>query len=128
MLPLLFNELDRFPLFFEPETERPYAPALDVYEFADHFELKLDVPGFAKADLKVHMEDGELTISGERKAPELPEGARGRFERWSGTFSRSLSLPENADWGAIDANLKDGVLTLTVKKAEAKKPRQIQIN
>jgi len=128
MLPLLFNELERFPVFFEPETERPFAPSLDVHEHQDRFELKLDVPGMQKTDLTIGYEDGVLTIEGDRKAEQLPEKSKGRFERWTGRFSRSITLPENVDYATIEASLKDGVLTLTVKKAEARKPRQIVIS
>lgn len=128
MLPMLFNEIGRFPLFLEDEPVRTFAPALDVYEYADRYEFRFDVPAVAKEDLKVGLENGVLAIEGERKLPELPENATGRCERWAGKFARSLSLPENADWASIDAKLEHGVLTLTVKKAEQAKPRQIVIN
>lgn len=127
MLPSLFNEISRFPLFFEDEAVRSFAPALDVFEYADRYEFRFDVPGVAKGDLKVGLENGVLTVEGERKAPELPEEASGRCERWTGKFSRSLTLPENADAASVEAKLADGVLALTVKKAERAKPRQISI-
>jgi HSP20 family protein len=128
MLPALFNEIDRFPMFFETETARPVAPALDVFETKDGFEIKLDVPGIAKEDLRVHFDKGEVTIEGERKPYQCSEGACARAERWTGKFSRTLGLPEDADPASLQASLKDGVLTLFVKKAEERKPRQITIN
>jgi HSP20 family protein len=128
MLPALFNEIDRFPMFFETETARSLAPALDVFEYADRFEIHLDVPGVAREDLKVHFEKGDVEVEGERKSQELPEGAYARTERWAGKFSRTLSLPEDADPASLQASLKDGVLTLIVKKAEERKPRQIAIS
>ncbi|MEZ0227626.1 MAG: Hsp20/alpha crystallin family protein [Planctomycetota bacterium] len=128
MLPSLLDELTRFPLYLEDEpAARTFSPALDVYEYADRYELRFDVPGLAKNELNVSFENGVLTIEGERKAPELPESATGRCERWTGKFSRSLTLPENADTTHIEAKLENGVLSLAVKKAEAAKPRQIVI-
>jgi HSP20 family protein len=128
MLPMLFNEISRFPLFFEDEAVRSFAPALDVFEYADRYEFRFDVPGVAKSDLKVGLENGLLTVEGDRKAPELPEDASARCERWTGKFSRSLTLPDNADATSIEAKLENGVLALTVKKAEQAKPRQITIS
>ncbi len=127
MLPMLFDQMTRFPLFLEEEPVRSFSPALDVYEYADRYELRFDLPGLAKNELKVSFENDVLTIDGERKAPELPENATGRCERWTGKFSRSLTLPENADPSTLEAKLENGVLTLAVKKAEAKKARQITI-
>jgi HSP20 family protein len=127
MLPMLFNEIGRFPLFLEDEPVRTFAPSLDVFEYPDHYEFRFDVPGIAKSELKVGFENGVLTVEGERKAPELPENASGHCERWTGKFARSLTLPENADWASIDAKLENGVLALSVKKAEQAKPRQIAI-
>jgi HSP20 family protein len=128
MFPTFFDEMTRFPLFFEEETARPFAPSLDIFEYADRYELRLDLPGVAKDALKVAFEDGVLTVSGERKAPELPEGVRARSERWSGSFARSFELPDDADPATVEAKLADGVLALFVKKAEARKPRQISIS
>jgi HSP20 family protein len=128
MLPMLFNEMTRFPLFLDDEpAARTFAPALDVYEYEDRYEFRFDVPGIAKSELKVNFENGVLTVEGERKQPELPENATGRCERWAGKFSRSLTLPDNADSAQIEAKLENGVLSLAVKKAETAKPRQITI-
>lgn len=128
MFPMLLNEMARFPLFLEEETARSFSPSLDVFEYADRYELRLDIPGVAKGDLKLQLENGVLTIEGERKAPELPEGVSARTERWSGKFTRSLALPEDADHAQVEAKLDNGVLALVVKKAEAAKPRHIAIN
>jgi HSP20 family protein len=128
MLPLLFDEITRFPVFFDRETEKTtFTPALDVFEHADRYELKLDLPGVEKSDVKVSFEHGVLSIDGTRKAPSLPEGAKGRFERWNGAFATTLNLPEDANAATLEAQLREGVLTLSVKKAEAAKPRQISI-
>jgi HSP20 family protein len=127
MLPLLFNDLER--VLFAPETapERRFAPQLDVYEYADRFELKLDAPGLQKTELKLGLEDGILTIEGERKQEKLPEGVKGRFERWTGSFARTIRLPEDVDTNAIEASLKDGVLAVTIKKIPARKPVEITV-
>ena len=129
MFPMLLNEVTnghRLSPFFSllDESARGFLPPLDVYENNERYELRLDVPGVAKDDLKVHFEQDTLTIRGERKsATENPT----RSERWAGSFERTLSLPEGVDGARIEASVKDGVLTIVVPKGERAKPRQITI-
>lgn len=129
MLPMLWNEVangNRVSPFFAllDESASGFIPPLDVQESDARYELRLDVPGVAKEDLKVHFEQDTLTVRGERKSTsETPT----RRERWAGTFVRTLSLPDGVDNARIEATLKDGVLTIVVPKGEKAQPRQIAI-
>src|SRR5579871_2814561 len=129
MFPMILKEVANnhriapfLPLF--DETASGFLPALDVYESAERYELRLDVPGVAKENLNIHLENDTLTIRGTRQS--ATEG-RARSERWSGTFERTLSLPDGVDATRIDASVKDGVLTVFLPKGEKAKPRQITI-
>ena len=122
----LFNTL-----FGEVESQqaaRRWTPAMDLVEVDDHFVLKADLPGLGEDDVAIEVQDGALTISGERKA-EHSEGSRGwyRVERSFGRFSRSLTLPDGVDPDGIEATFDRGVLTLRIPKPEERKPRRIQI-
>ncbi len=128
MLPMVFQQManeHRLSPFFAllDEGAQGYLPALDVHETDDRYELRLDVPGVAKEDLKVRYENDAITVEGERKSAPGP----GRAERWAGRFARTLSLPDGIDAGRIEGNLANGVLTIVLPKAEAAKPRQITI-
>jgi HSP20 family protein len=103
---------------------RSFAPSLDISETADQYEVRLDVPGVAKKDLKLTFEDETLTVEGERLS--TTESAV-RHERWYGSFKRTLQLPSGVDHARIEARLADGVLTIVLPKAEAAKPRQIEV-
>ncbi|HZV02693.1 MAG TPA: Hsp20/alpha crystallin family protein [Planctomycetota bacterium] len=129
MLPMVFQEMankHRLSPFFSllDEGAQGYLPALDVHETDDRYELRLDVPGVAKEDLKVRYENDALTVEGDRKSF---HSGPGRGERWVGRFERTLSLPDGIDAEHIEANLENGVLTIVLPKAEAAKPRQITI-
>lgn len=122
----LFNTL-----FGEVESQqaaRRWTPAMDLVEADDHFVLKADLPGLVEDDVAIEVQDGALTISGERKS-EHSEGSRGwyRVERSFGRFSRSLTLPDGVDADGIEATFDRGVLTLRIPKPEERKPRRIQI-
>jgi HSP20 family protein len=106
------------------ESASGLLPPLDIYENNEHYELRLDVPGVAKEDLKVDFEQDTLTIRGERK--NATENLT-RSERWAGSFERTLSLPEGVDSARIKASVQDGVLAIVVPKGERAKPRQITI-
>ena len=101
---------------------------MDVADDENEVILSIDLPGVRREDLKITLEKGLLTISGERKKASLPEGAAWiRSEAWDGRFVRSLQLPRHVKAEAVSAELKDGVLRLVLPKAEAAKPRQIEI-
>ena len=102
---------------------------MDLVEAEDHFVLKADLPGLAEGDVNIEVQDGTLTISGERKA-EHEEREKGwyRIERSFGSFHRSLTLPDGVDPDRIDASFADGVLEVHIPKPEERKPRRISIS
>jgi HSP20 family protein len=105
-----------------------WTPALDLYQTNDDIVAVVELPGMRKDDIEISLHDGMLTISGERK-DETPEGEKaGRAERFIGKFRRSISLPTRVDANKVSATYKDGILTVTLPKAEEVKPKQIQVN
>lgn len=105
-----------------------FSPALDVEETEDGFTLHVELPGVAADDVEVSLEENVLTIAGERAfyAGKDPEQFR-RIERRVGRFHRAVRLPDRVDGEHVAATYRDGVLTITVPKAEEAKPRRIQI-
>ena len=121
----LQDELDQ--LFETPL--RAWAPALDVQEDKDKFTVNLELPGLKREDISVQLEDGQLTISGERKVETIVEGTEvHRQERYYGKFSRVLTLPTTVASGQVKAAYKDGILTVTLPKTEVAKPKQIDVS
>lgn len=105
-----------------------WTPALDLYHGKDNVTATVELPGMRKEDIEVSLHDGTLTISGERGS-EKSEGENAeRTERFSGKFRRSISLPTRVDGNKVSATYKDGILTVTLPKAEEAKPKQIQVN
>jgi len=106
-----------------------WSPALDLYESGDHFEAVVELPGMRKEDIDISLHDGTLTISGERKRESKNNGETAqRTERNVGTFRRSIALPTRVDAGKVSATYQDGILKVTLPKAEEAKPKQIQVN
>jgi HSP20 family protein len=104
-------------------------PAVDVLESKDAYLVRAELPGMKKEDIKVEVQDGTLTISGESKSETPAEGVEYRHvERVATKFWRSFSLPEIAKQDSIEAAYKDGILEIRVPKAEEAKPRQIEIS
>ena len=102
--------------------------AIDVFEEKEQYVLKADLPGINKEDIKVSVENGILTIEGERKTETGHKDKQvHRVERSYGRFVRSLDLGINIDSNKIRANYKDGVLQLNVPKTEAAKPKSVDI-
>jgi HSP20 family protein len=121
----LQDELDR--LFESPMTG--WAPALDVHEDKDNFTVKIEVPGLKRDDINVSLQDGALVISGERTEEKISEGTEvHRQERFYGKFQRALTLPAPVAADKVKAAYKDGVLTVTLPKAEEAKPKQIDVS
>jgi HSP20 family protein len=121
------DTLTRF--FSEPASSRPWSPAVDILETENELVLKADLPEMRLEDLDIQVENGTLTLRGERKFEKKDED-RGyhRIERRYGSFVRAFSLPEYADIEKVSADYKDGVLTVTVPKKELAKPRAIKVN
>lgn len=119
---------------FEPTAAVPplagelYRPAFDVKETKDGYVFYADLPGVREQDLEIQVNGNRLSVSGKREGEARVEGetwfAR---ERGHGAFQRHFVLPDDADPGAIDAQLKDGVLTLAVSKRAETRPRKIEI-
>lgn len=111
-----------------PGFSSGWAPALDVYEDADKVTVQLELAGMKKEDFDISLQDDVLTISGERKSEsEKREGESFRSERNFGSFSRSVTLPSPVKSGEVKAAYQDGILTVTLPKAEEAKPRKIQV-
>lgn len=105
-----------------------WAPAVDISENKDAFVITAELPGIRKEDVNVSVQDGVLTIQGERSFENGEDDERRhRVERFYGHFSRSFTLPENVDDANIKANYHDGVLELTLTKQEKAKPRAIEV-
>ena len=124
----LARELLNWDPFVSARPASAFAPAFEVKETNDSFVLRADIPGVEEKDLDIAVHNGVLTVSGSRQAEERKEGeSYALYERQYGSFSRSFALPDMADGERVEAQLTNGVLTLTVaKKAEAK-PRKIEI-
>ena len=124
---MLEDTLNRF--FTEPASSRPWSPAVDISETENELVLKADLPEMKLEDLDIQLENGTLTLKGERKF-EKSDKDRGyhRIERSYGSFVRAFSLPEYADAEKVAADYKNGVLTVTVPKKEIAKPRAIKVN
>ncbi len=102
-------------------------PPTNMYDNGDQFEIKAQVPGVAKDDLSIKIQGNYLELSGSRK-PDAPKGYRAhRVERPESTFTRSFTLPADVDVAKVAAKLHEGILSLTLPKAEAAKPKQITI-
>ena len=106
-----------------------WRPAVDIKEEADRFVITADLPGVDPKDIEITMENGVLSIKGERKS-EIRDEKEGykRVERVSGTFYRRFSLPDSADAERIEAKGKDGVLEVSLPKHEKVQPRRIAVN
>jgi HSP20 family protein len=112
----------------EPQANRPWAPSVDIYETPNELVLKADVPDVDPEQIDVKVENQTLTIAGERKfETDATEKGYHRIERSYGHFVRSFAVPNAFDTENINAAYKNGVLTVTLHKKEAAKPRQVKI-
>jgi len=123
----------RLGRFFDEPTGRGVsavrlAPAVDVAEHDDGYVVTAEIPGASKDDVTVEARDGVLTLRGEKRSEREGKKEHSRWvERSYGSFSRSFTLPSNADTGRVHASFQDGVLTVEIPKAEEKKPKVIDI-
>ena len=120
---------DAFNRFLsEPQANRPWTPAVDIFETENELVLKADLPDVDQPNIDVRVENQTLTIAGERKF-DRQAGHKGyhRIERSYGSFTRSFAVPNTFDTDHIAAQFKNGVLTVTLPKKEAAKPRQVKI-
>lgn len=107
-----------------------WAPAVDILENADKdIVVKVELPEVKREDISITVENDTLTIQGERKFEQAKDAERyHRVERAYGAFRRSFTLPSQVDAGRVQANYRDGVLTVTLPRREETRPRQIQVN
>jgi HSP20 family protein len=106
-----------------------WAPAVDIYETPNELVVKADLPDVNEKDIDVRVENNLLTITGERKFEKnISEDNYLRVERSYGSFSRSFSLPNTVNAEAIQAEYKNGVLTVRLPKREESKPRQVKVS
>jgi HSP20 family protein len=120
-----------FESFFSPEISagQRWLPSLDLKEDAQGLSVNVDLPGLEKKDIQLSVEDGVLSITGERKYEEAKEeGGWQRVERSYGSFRRTITLPSSVDPNSVKAEYKDGVLKLRLAKSEAAKPKAITID
>jgi HSP20 family protein len=115
-------------LMSEPRTGRPWSPAVDILESEDNLILKADLPDVNIEDIDIRVENQTLTLRGHRKF-EKDEAVKGyhRIERSYGEFVRGFTVPSTVDTEKVGADYKNGVLTITLPKKEAAKPRQVKV-
>ena len=105
-----------------------WSPSLDLYQNNDNVVAVIELPGMRREDIEISLHDGTLTISGERKSQSSNGEKAERTERYIGKFRRSITLPTRVDANKVSASYRDGILTVTLPKAEEAKPKQIQVN
>ncbi len=105
-----------------------FAPSIDVSETEKQYIIDVEVPGMDKKDIDLNVDNNTLTISGERKFEKEEDGKQyHRVESHYGSFSRTFTLPDNADIDTINASYKNGILNITVNKSEKSMKKQIDI-
>jgi len=109
-------------------TSQAWIPAVDVWETDEELVYAFDLPGVAEDKVSVELDEGALTVSGEReRSEEVSDERFYRFERRFGTFSRTIGLPQGTTEDSISATYRDGVLEVHVRKPEQPKPKRIQV-
>jgi HSP20 family protein len=105
-----------------------WAPRVDIAETDKEFSIKAEIPDVKKEDVKVSVDNGVLTIKGERKQEKEEKNKKfHRVERFYGSFTRSFTIPDNVDENKIEASFKDGMLNLTIPKTAETKPKAIDV-
>jgi HSP20 family protein len=122
-----------FDSFFNSEAQgeetRSWVPPVDIQETGDSYVFHAELPGMTKDDIQITLENSVLRLSGERKfEKDVKKESFHRVERTYGTFTRTFTLPTQVDAEKVRAAFENGILTLTVPKAEQAKPRRIEIS
>ncbi len=133
-----FTEMEAVLNRYRPQASDPHAqtmtkadwyPVVDVTESEGAFHLHAELPGVEKDQINLSVQDGVLTISGQRKSQhESTEGKLHRIERTYGSFVRNFNLPENVDAQQVAARYQDGVLEVDIPKAEQAQPKRIDVS
>jgi HSP20 family protein len=114
-------------LLSEPAA-RPWSPAVDIFETENELLMKADLPGLEMKDIDIQIENGTLSLRGERKYEHASkDGGFHRVERGYGAFARYFALPETVDPEKVKGEYRNGVLTVTLPKKEVAKPRQVKV-
>ena len=121
--------LDRFSSRFDGGVFAPtrVCPAINAWEDGERFYVEAEIPGVSMNDVEIYTSGDELTIKGKRRPPEGDDHTYHRQERGTGEFTRMITLPADMDADKVEATLKDGVLTITLPKAEEAKMRKIAV-
>lgn len=111
------------------EAYGAWVPPVDIFEKGDDLVIRAELPGVDKNDMDIHVENGVLQIRGDRKPdPDIAETTAYRRERMHGNFTRSFALPTTVDASRVAAKYRDGVLEVTIPKAESAKPKRVKID
>jgi HSP20 family protein len=128
----LQDEMNRlFENFFDDvPAQRGYAagyPGINLWEDGDSAYVEAELPGMSMEDIEVYVTGDQLTINGQRNIADQPGASYHRRERANGRFSRTMTLPWQIDADKVQAKLVDGVLTVTLPKAESAKPKKVKL-
>jgi HSP20 family protein len=116
-------------LFSNVEKRRNRFPSINIYDNSDAITAQFIIPGMRKEDIDITFENGALFVKGERKEPVTDDKySLVREERNIGTFSRTVEIPTDIDVKNINASMENGILSITMPKAEEAKPKRISIN
>ena len=124
----MFSDFFREGMWDEEMIPSKWSPPVDIAEKDTEYVVKVELPGVAKDDVKISTVDNVLTIRGEKKEEKESKGSNyHRVERAYGSFQRSFTLPTTVKSDRIEASFKDGMLTITLPKAEEAKPKMIEV-
>ena len=107
-------------------TSSGWVPAADLYEGRDGYRVTIEVPGLARADVRIECRGNDLTVSGERSGADCPQRYH-QLERGHGAFSRVFAFGQPVDGDRVTAELADGVLTITIPKTNGDAPRRVDV-
>jgi HSP20 family protein len=126
----LFSEVARrSPVAEEEMVQGAWVPPVDIFETGDSIVIKAELPGISKEDITLEVKDNTLSIKGEKKfEKDVKEENYHRVERSYGAFQRAFSLPSTVQQEKVKAKFKDGILEVTLPKAEEAKPKQIKVD
>ena len=119
----------RAPLGEEDMAQGSWIPAVDIYETKDSIVLNVELPGVTKENISLEVKESTLTIKGEKKLEkDVKEENYHRMERSYGSFMRAFTLPSTMHQDKVKAKFRDGILEITIPKAEEAKPKQIKVD
>lgn len=131
-VPFFAGQMDRlfrqpFSVFEDGLTSTVSGPAVTVFETKDEYVFQAELPGWTRDQVSINFENQTLTLSGNRELPHEEGRQYHRIEGFYGQFTRSFTVPGIVDFNRVEAEMKDGVLTVHLPKREEAKPRQIEV-